>query len=70
MNIFSHFWPSLPLAANMAGMSYMLLTSSVFWAGLFLVPVTALICDVSLKALVNTVFKSFTDQVCEQINHS
>ncbi len=37
------------------------------WVGLFLVSVAS---RKSLKALVNTVFKSFTDHICEQINHS
>lgn len=59
----SHFWPNLPLAANMAGMSFMLLSSPVFWLGLILVPATALLSDLSLKTLFNTLFKSFTDQV-------
>jgi phospholipid-transporting ATPase len=45
----SHFWPSLPLAANMAGMSHMLLSSPVFWWGLILAPVTALLSDFSIK---------------------
>nr|CAG4639782.1 EOG090X00X3 [Daphnia pulex] len=63
---YSHFWPSLPLAANMAGMSHMLLSSPVFWWGLILAPVTALLSDFSIKTLWNTMFKSFTDQVCER----
>ena len=45
----SHFWPSLPIAANMAGMSHMLMSSPVFWFGLILAPVTALLSDFSIK---------------------
>lgn len=64
--VYSHFWPSLPLGANMAGMSHMLLSSPAFWLGLFLAPVAALLSDLSVKTLINTLFKSFTDQVCER----
>ncbi|XP_032799496.1 probable phospholipid-transporting ATPase IA isoform X1 [Daphnia magna] len=63
---YSHFWPSLPLAANMAGMSHMLLSSPVFWWGLIMAPATALLPDFSIKTFWNTMFKSFTDQVCER----
>nr|CAG4636771.1 EOG090X00X3 [Ceriodaphnia reticulata] len=63
---YSHFWPSLPIAANMAGMSHMLMSSPVFWLGLILAPVTALLSDFSIKTFWNTMFKSFTDQVCER----
>nr|CAG4646034.1 EOG090X00X3 [Macrothrix elegans] len=63
---YSHFWPSLPIAANMAGMSHMLLGSPVFWFGLILAPITALLMDYSIKTVMNTMFKSFTDQVCER----
>jgi len=63
---YSHFWPSLPLGANMTGMSHMLLSSPVFWLGLLIAPVAALLSDFSIKTLMNTVFKSFTDQVCER----
>nr|CAG4638244.1 EOG090X00X3 [Cyclestheria hislopi] len=44
LGVYSHIWPTLPVAANMAG-------------------------DFSIKTLMNTVFKSFTDQVCEKEIH-
>jgi len=50
----------------MAGMSHMLMASPVFWLGLILAPVAALLSDFSIKTLMNTVFKSVTDQVCER----
>jgi len=50
----------------MAGMSQMLMGSPVFWLGLILTPVAALLSDFSIKTLINTVFKSVTDQVCER----
>lgn len=49
VSICSQFWPSLPLGANMTGMSQMLLSSPVFWLGLFLAPVAALLSDFSIK---------------------
>nr|CAG4647660.1 EOG090X00X3 [Moina brachiata] len=64
--IYSHFWPSMPIAANMAGMSQMLFSSPSFWFGLIFVPMSALVTDFSVKAGANTVFKSITDQVCER----
>lgn len=39
----------LPLAANMAGMSGMLLSSPVFWMGLILAPIATLLSDLSIK---------------------
>lgn len=54
VGFYSHFWPSLPLAANMAGMSHMLLSSPVFWWGLIMAPATALLPDFSIKTyLIN-----------------
>lgn len=50
----------------MAGMSHMLMASPVFWLGLILAPVAALLSDFSIKTLLNTMFKSVTDQVCER----
>ena len=44
----------------------MLMASPVFWLGLILAPVAALLSDFSIKTLMNTVFKSVTDQVCER----
>jgi len=47
--IFSNFWPTLPVGAVMLGMDRMMYTSPVFWLGLFLIPFTALIADITYK---------------------
>jgi phospholipid-transporting ATPase len=49
MLTFSNFWPTLPVGAVMLGMDRMMYTSPVFWLGLFLIPFTALIADITYK---------------------
>lgn len=46
----SHFWPSMPIGANMAGMSHILFSSPVFWLGLILIPTAALVLDFFTKS--------------------
>ncbi|XP_017837733.1 probable phospholipid-transporting ATPase IA isoform X3 [Drosophila busckii] len=64
--IYSHFWPSLKFASNFAGMDIQLLSTPIFWLGLFLVPITSLLIDVICKLVHNTVFKTLTEAVREQ----
>ena len=45
----SNFWPTIPVGAVMLGMDRMMFTSPVFWLGLFLIPFTALIVDITFK---------------------
>ncbi|XP_060651447.1 probable phospholipid-transporting ATPase IA isoform X3 [Drosophila nasuta] len=63
--VYSHFWPTLKFASNFAGMDIQLLSTPVFWLGLFLVPITSLLIDVICKLVHNTVFKTLTDAVRE-----
>nr|CAG4640624.1 EOG090X00X3 [Eulimnadia texana] len=66
LGVYSHFWPSLPIAANMAWLGPMLLSSPIFWFGLILAPATALLGDFSVKTFMNTLFKTYTDEVCHK----
>jgi phospholipid-transporting ATPase len=45
----SNFWPWIPLGAVMLGQDRMVFSSPVFWLGLFLVPFTTLLIDVTYK---------------------
>ncbi|XP_072152042.1 phospholipid-transporting ATPase IA isoform X4 [Bemisia tabaci] len=58
---YSHFWPTLPLGVVMTGMDTMVFSSPVFWVGLILVPVSALILDVIFLVVRSTMFKTFTE---------
>ncbi|KAK6645447.1 hypothetical protein RUM43_001724 [Polyplax serrata] len=61
----SNLWPTLPFEAVMAGQDKMIFSSLVFWLGLFVTPLAALLLDVTFVAVRNTVFKRLTDQVRE-----
>lgn len=47
--LFSHFWSIFKFGAVFAGMGTMIYTSPVFWLGLLLTPVAALLLDVVIK---------------------
>merc|ERR1719402_280064 len=61
--IYSSFWPTLPLAANMSGMVWILLSTPVFWFLFVMVPVFTLLADVAYRATKTTVFTSETDRI-------
>ena len=62
--VYSYIWPAGNiLAPNMVGMIVLLMQTPAFWLCILLVPITALIPDVSLMALNVTVFTSATDQI-------
>ncbi|XP_069677694.1 probable phospholipid-transporting ATPase IA isoform X3 [Periplaneta americana] len=63
--MYSNFWPALPVGAVMLGMDRMMFTSPVFWLGLFLIPFTALIGDITYKVIHATAFKSVTEMARE-----
>ncbi|XP_032306243.1 probable phospholipid-transporting ATPase IA isoform X4 [Drosophila ananassae] len=63
--IYSHVWPTFNLASNFRGMDIQLLSTPVFYFGLFLVPITTLLVDVICKLIHNTVFKTLTEAVRE-----
>lgn len=48
--VYSHFFPTLPLAAEMLGMDSALFSCGIFWFGLLLIPCAALTRDVAWKA--------------------
>lgn len=49
---YSNIWPTIPVGAEFVGMAKMLFTSPTFWLGLFLIPTTAILIDVVIKAYV------------------
>ncbi|XP_018022182.1 phospholipid-transporting ATPase IB [Hyalella azteca] len=63
--IYSNFWPVLPLASNMTGIYIQVFISPLFWFGLLLIPLTALLIDFSAKTFINSVRKSLTEEVRE-----
>ncbi len=65
IGIYSAVYPSITMAADMAGQAYMVFSCGVFWMLLFLVPVVALWRDVAWKAFKRTLFKSFAEEVQE-----
>jgi len=60
---YSYVWPTLPLAANMVGMAWLLVSSPVFWLCLMLVPCITLLADVGYRAYNTTVRTSETDRI-------
>ncbi|XP_035892780.1 probable phospholipid-transporting ATPase IA isoform X4 [Anopheles stephensi] len=52
--IYSNIWPALPVGAVFTGMDNMVFTTPVFWAGLLLIPLSALLLDISWKAYSNS----------------
>ncbi|GAB0091473.1 Phospholipid-transporting ATPase [Sergentomyia squamirostris] len=65
MFVYSNLWPTIPVAAVYVGMDKLVLSSSVFWFGLFLVPTTAILFDVLVKVIQCTLFKSVSDAIRE-----
>ncbi|XP_029161028.1 probable phospholipid-transporting ATPase IA isoform X5 [Nylanderia fulva] len=63
--IYSNFWPVLNVGAVMLGNDKMLFTSPVFWLGLILIPTAVLLLDVTVNAVMNTVWKSVTEAARE-----
>ncbi len=62
--VYSFFWPlGLPVAANMAGMINLIVSTPLFWLGILLVPFVALMPDVIYKAIKVTAFTSETDKI-------
>jgi len=61
--VYSVFWPTLSLAANMRGMFMHLVTSYVFWFCMLMVPVITLLADFCQRAVMTTIFSSETDRI-------
>lgn len=49
--VYSKFWPTLPMAADMSGIDELIFSTRMFWLGLVLVPFTALIADIVCKVM-------------------
>ena len=64
LGVYRYFWAiGIPLAANMAGMVVMVMTTSAFWLGLLLIPFATLIPDIAYKSIRTTVWPTETDKV-------
>jgi phospholipid-transporting ATPase len=70
--VYSYFWPTLPLAANMAGIIQLIATTPMFWFSLLLVPMASLLPDICAKVGTITIKPSETDLVklAEKGNYS
>ncbi|XP_035204771.1 phospholipid-transporting ATPase IA-like, partial [Stegodyphus dumicola] len=62
---YSNCWPMLPIAADMVGMDIMVLSTGVFWMGLIIIPMIALIGDFTFKVIRRSVSKSLAEAVRE-----
>ena len=64
--IYSRFWELFHLVgADMAGIDQMIFTSGVFWCGIAIIPLSALLIDISYKLISRTCFKTLADQITE-----
>uniref|UniRef100_A0A3Q1H4J5 Phospholipid-transporting ATPase n=1 Tax=Anabas testudineus TaxID=64144 RepID=A0A3Q1H4J5_ANATE len=63
--IYSSLWPLISLAPDMSGEASMMFSSGVFWMGLFFIPVTSLVFDVTYKVMKKACFKTLVDEVQE-----
>ncbi|XP_023214433.1 probable phospholipid-transporting ATPase IA [Centruroides sculpturatus] len=63
--IYSNFWPSLPIAADMVGIDRMVMSSGVFWMGLIIIPLITLLGDFTYKVIHRTAFKTLAEAVRE-----
>ncbi|XP_010622119.1 phospholipid-transporting ATPase IB-like isoform X1 [Fukomys damarensis] len=61
--IYSYFWPTIPVAPEMAGQASVILVSPCFWLGFVLVPTTCLINDVFWKLFRNTYKRSLLEKI-------
>ncbi|XP_072424387.1 probable phospholipid-transporting ATPase IA isoform X2 [Chiloscyllium punctatum] len=63
--IYSSLWPAIPLAPDISGEAVMLFSSGVFWMGLFFIPITSLLWDVTYKVIKRTLCKTLVEEVQE-----
>jgi len=61
--VYSHMWPTFPLASNMPGMFEMMMSSPVFWFCLIFVPTVTLLSDIIYRSIMSTVFRTETDKI-------
>lgn len=63
--IYSRMWPTIPIGADMASMDSIIFSSWLFWLGMAIIPLTALLIDVVVKLILRTCFKSLADKITE-----
>ncbi|KPM02924.1 phospholipid-transporting ATPase IA-like protein [Sarcoptes scabiei] len=63
--VYSKAWPTLPIGADMANIDRIIFTTSVFWIGMAVIPLMALLVDIIIKLVTRTCFKSLTDRIVE-----
>ncbi|CAH0721386.1 unnamed protein product, partial [Brenthis ino] len=63
--VYSNLYPAVVIGAVMRGMDRMVFSSLVFWFGLLLVPVAALLPDLLVTVIHNSAFKTMTEAVRE-----
>ncbi|XP_014356918.2 probable phospholipid-transporting ATPase IA isoform X4 [Papilio machaon] len=63
--IYSNVYPVVGVGAVMRGMDRMVFSSLVFWFGLLLIPVAALVPDLVVTVIHNSAFKTMTEAVRE-----
>ncbi|KRY16361.1 putative phospholipid-transporting ATPase IA [Trichinella patagoniensis] len=63
--IYCNVWPTISIAPEMAGMDVMMISSSLFWMALFLIPALTLFLDFTYKIFRRTMFKTLADEVRE-----
>uniref|UniRef100_A0A914W4H3 Phospholipid-transporting ATPase n=1 Tax=Plectus sambesii TaxID=2011161 RepID=A0A914W4H3_9BILA len=61
--IYSEAWVFTSLGADMLGMSTIVFSSPLFWAGLLVIPVSTLLLDFTYKVVKRTIFRSVADDV-------
>ncbi|CAD5116238.1 DgyrCDS5149 [Dimorphilus gyrociliatus] len=62
---YSHFWPTLPIGAEMVGMDIYVFGCWIFWFGLLLIPTVSLTRDLVWKVIRRTFFKTIKEEVQE-----
>ncbi|XP_050679810.1 probable phospholipid-transporting ATPase IA isoform X2 [Leptidea sinapis] len=63
--LYSNVYPLIPIGSVMLGMDRMVFSSLVFWAGLLLIPIVALLPDLIVVVIYNSAFKTITEAVRE-----
>ncbi|XP_054165882.1 probable phospholipid-transporting ATPase IA [Oppia nitens] len=64
--IYSRIWQLLHIVgADMSGIDQMIFSSGIFWFGIAIIPLSALLIDISYKLISRTCFKTLTDQIIE-----
>ncbi|CAF4018588.1 unnamed protein product [Rotaria magnacalcarata] len=61
-----YVWPTFPVAAEMRGMVQYVFSSSYFWFGLILIPITTLLADFVYNCIQRTYFKTLMQEVQEK----